>query len=102
MSNKLRFFLCIAVITMLVMFIHVLFGGNGFFDLKTLKEERDVLIEKNKRIDEENLSFYREIDRLKNDFKYIENIARKDLGFIGSDEVVIRTGADNVKQDKTP
>ena len=87
---------------MLVMLIHVFFGANGFLDLNILNKERDALIEKNKRIDEENVSFYREIDRLKNDYTYIGSVARKELGFIGKDEVVIRTGADDLKQDKTP
>ena len=32
-----------------------------------------------------------EIDRLKNDPKYIENIARKELGMIGEDEVILKT-----------
>jgi cell division protein FtsB len=102
MSNKLKFFLYTAATMMLVMLIHVFFGASGFLDLKALEKEKDVLIEKNKSIDEENLSFYREIDRLKNDYKYIENIARKELGFIGKDEVVIMTGVENLKQDKSP
>ena len=33
---------------------------------------------------------YREIDRVKNDLKYIENVARQELGMVGKDEVIFR------------
>jgi cell division protein FtsB len=33
---------------------------------------------------------YREIDRVKNDLKYIENVARQELGMVGKDEVILR------------
>ena len=38
----------------------------------------------------ENLILYSEIERLKNDSKYIENIARQELGMIGKDEVILK------------
>jgi cell division protein FtsB len=33
---------------------------------------------------------YNEIERLKNDDKYIENIARQELGMIGKDEMILK------------
>lgn len=80
---------------MLLMVIHIFFGSHGFLDLITLEKERDVLSEKNKKISEKNLSFYREIDRLKNDPGYIEDIARKELCYIGKDEVIIKSSTEN-------
>ena len=38
----------------------------------------------------ENLNLGVEIDRLKNDPKYIESVARKDFGMIGQDEIVVK------------
>ncbi len=38
----------------------------------------------------ENLSISIEIDRLKHDPEYIENVARKELGMIGEDEVILK------------
>ena len=38
----------------------------------------------------DNLSLYREIDRLKHDSKYIEDVVRQELGLIGKDEVVFK------------
>ena len=101
MSKKFRFFLYTAVIMMLFMVSYILFGSHGFLDLITLEKERDVLSEKNKKISEKNLDFYREIDRLKNDPGYIEDLARKELGYIGKDEVVIKSSAENSKHDET-
>ena len=47
------------------------------------------LIEKNASLTQKNLFLSREIDRLKNDPKYVENVVRKELGMIGKDEVII-------------
>ena len=45
---------------------------------------------KNEALTKKNLSLYREIERMKNDPKYVENVARKELGVIGKDEVIIK------------
>ena len=67
-----------------------LYGENGLADLYRLKTERDILLKKNDELIRENLSLYREIERLKNDPEYVENVARNELGVIGKDEVVIK------------
>ena len=67
-----------------------LFGENGLTDLYRLKTERDILLKKNHELIQKNLSLYREIERLKNDPEYVENVARNELGVIGKDEVVIK------------
>ena len=38
----------------------------------------------------DNFSLYHEIDRLKHDPKYIEDVVRQELGFIGKDEVIFK------------
>lgn len=86
---------------MLVMLIYIILGSHGALDLIYLEKERDILSETNKKIFEKNLFFYREIDRLKNDQKYIEDVARKELGYIGKDEIIIRVGAEKSKKDKS-
>jgi len=68
----------------------ILFSENGLSDLNRLKAERDGLLKKNAELIQQNLSLYREIERLKNDPEYVENVARKELGVIGKDEVVIK------------
>jgi cell division protein FtsB len=72
-----------------LMFIIVL-GDNGFADRKQLRQKKNHIVEKNKKLRQENLELYRAINRLKNDPKYIENIARQELGMIGKDELIFK------------
>lgn len=70
----------------------IIFGDNGLVDFVFIKGERDSLIEKNEKLNQENLNMYREIDRLKNDPKFVENVVRQELGVIAKDEVIFKTG----------
>jgi cell division protein FtsB len=72
------------------MLLFIVFGENGLTDLYKLKMEKDNLLKKNDELKKENLSLYREIERLKNDPGYVEDVARKELGVIGKDEVIIK------------
>jgi len=69
----------------------IIVSEHGLGDLVFLRQERGKLVEKTEQLTRENLSISIEIDRLKNDPKYIENIARKELGMIGEDEVILKT-----------
>ena len=55
-----------------------------------LKQEQHKSIQKNERLALENLAFRIEIDRLKHDLEYIENIARQELGMIKKDEIILK------------
>ena len=90
MITKRNILLAFAIIIMFSLLIFTLFGENGLNDLYLLKTERDILLKKNDELIRENLSLYREIERLKNDPEYVENVARNELGVIGKDEVVIK------------
>ncbi len=48
------------------------------------------MIEKNARITINNLSLYREIDRLEHDSGYIEDVVRRELGLIAEGEVIFK------------
>ncbi len=48
------------------------------------------MVKKSERLNQKNLSISIEIDRLKHDPEYIENVARKELGMIGEDEVILK------------
>jgi cell division protein FtsB len=88
--SKQNILLAFAIIIMCSLLIFTIFGENGLNDLYLLKTERDILLKKNDELIRENLSLYREIERLKNDPEYVENVARNELGVIGKDEVVIK------------
>ncbi len=76
--------------TMFLLLLFIVFGENGLTDLNRLKIKKDDLSLKNEELTKKNLSLYREIERLKNDPGYVENVARQELGVIGKDEVIIK------------
>lgn len=86
--KNILFAAIICLLSSLLLFI--VFSENGLLDLNRLKAERNQLLQKNAALNQENLSLYREIERLKKDPEYVENVARKELGVIGKDEVVIK------------
>jgi cell division protein FtsB len=68
----------------------IIFGDKGFLDLKRLREENVELIEISNDVEAENLKLYRQVERLKNDPVFIENVARQELGMIHEDEVILK------------
>ena len=97
MNLKKNILIAVAIISMFLMLLFIVAGNNGLTDLHRLKTKKDNLVKKNEALSKENLSLYREIERMKNDPKYVENVARKELGVIGKDEVIIK-----VKKRKGP
>ena len=80
----------IAIIILAALFFFIIVSEHGLADLIYLKREQGKLVEENERLTRENHSISIEIDRLKHDPEYIENVARKELGMIGQDEVIIK------------
>ena len=90
MTKKQHFIISIAVFLLVSLFFFILYSEHGLYDLNLLRKERDVLVEKSEQLTRENLSLSVEIDRLENDLKYIENIARQELGMIAEDELILK------------
>jgi len=88
MSKKIIFFLASAIFILL--FVVIVFSKNGYMAFQRMKNEEQALIDQNQKIEAENLKLYREIERLKHDPEYIENVARQELGMTGKDEVIIK------------
>ncbi|MFA7013751.1 MAG: septum formation initiator family protein [Desulfobacterales bacterium] len=91
MSVRQKIVLVFVVLGLFSMLFLIIGGENGLKDLSALRNQRDVILEKKARIQKENIRLYREIDRLKNDPAYIESVARKELGMIGKNEVILKT-----------
>ncbi len=64
------------------------FGDKGLFHLLKLKKEMERIKETNLKIEEENQKLREEIRRLKQDKRYIEEIARKELGMVKEGEIL--------------
>jgi len=81
------------------MLLFMVFGENSLTDLYQLKIKKDSLSKNNDALKKKNLSLYREIERLKNDPEYVEDVARKELGVIGKDEVIIKVKKRKVQKN---
>ncbi len=94
MTSRQKILLSYALIVIFSMLLLIIFGDNGIADLRLLQTKRDHLIEKNEALARENVQLYHQIERLKNDPDYIESIARRELGMIGKDEVILKLRPD--------
>ena len=81
----------VVVVGMIVLLFIAVFGDKGAADLSMLRQEKRLLMQKNDRIEADNLELLRQIDRLKNeDLGFIESIARRELGMVREDEVILK------------
>jgi len=90
LSTKQKILFGSALILLFGLFLLVIYGDNGFFDLKRLHIEKEAMAAKNVEIEAENLKLYRKIKRLKHDPTYVEKVARQDLGMTGKDEMIFK------------
>ncbi len=92
MTTKQNIILSMVILILFSLFLLIIFGDNGLVDFVLIKGKRNRMVEKNEKLNQENLVMYREIDRLKNDPKLVDSAVRQDLGVIGKDEVIFKTG----------
>ncbi|MFZ0613560.1 MAG: septum formation initiator family protein [Desulfobacterales bacterium] len=77
----------------------IVFGENGLMDRKRLQTLQRGVAAENAAIAKENARLYRQIERLKNDPAYLETIARRELGMIGSKEVIVKSAKPKTAPD---
>jgi cell division protein FtsB len=80
----------ILVLSLAFIFV-ILFSENGLLDLIRMKRQVRNIEAASKSLAEENTRLKAEIERLKTDDKYLEEMARKRFGFIREGEKVYRT-----------
>ena len=90
MDSKQKILISVCILTLFAMLLFSLFSDKGLSDYFALKSERDRLKHENVQLKTENDILYRTIDRLRNDPQYIESVARKELGMIKKDEVILK------------
>jgi cell division protein FtsB len=90
MTRTQSILISITILSLAAVLFFSIVSEHGLADLISLRQERSKLVEKSERLTRENLSIGIEIDRLKHDPEYIENVARKELGMIGEDEVILK------------
>ncbi len=90
MTRKQSILFSLAVMLMFSLLLFIIFGEHGLIDLNTLKAQKVQLVEKNEQLARKNISLSVEIDRLKHDPHYIENVARQELGMVGENELILK------------
>jgi cell division protein FtsB len=83
------FFSALFAFLVLILFLAI-FGNKGFIDLNRLKQQHNLVVNKNIQITLENKYLIDEINRLKHDLDYIETVARRELGLVSEDELVFK------------
>ena len=90
MTRRQRIIISIAAFLLAALFCFTIFSEHGLVDLNRLKQERNSLQESNEQIARDNIALSAEIDRLENDPEYIEDVARRELGMIRKDELILK------------
>jgi len=68
----------------------IIWGDQGFMELSELQLEYQQLCNYSQSLEQENVNLHRLIKRLKHDPKYVERIARTELGMIRDNETIIK------------
>ncbi|OGP53311.1 MAG: hypothetical protein A2Y65_05015 [Deltaproteobacteria bacterium RBG_13_52_11] len=77
-----------------------LFGEKGVVKIIHLRRERDRILADVNRIQDENKTLQDEIKRLREDSRYLESVARRDLGLIKENEVLFIFEEEGVAKEK--
>ncbi len=81
----------IVIVGMIVLLFVAVFGDKGAADLSLLRQEKRLIMQQNERLESENRDLMRQIDRLReDDLGFIEDIARRELGMVREDEVILK------------
>ena len=91
MNTRHRFVISLSSLVLVALLFFIVFSERGLADLSWLRKERNALLEQNAGVAAENEAISIEIDRLKNDPDYIEQIARRELGMIGREEMIVKS-----------
>jgi cell division protein FtsB len=78
-----------------------LFGEKGVIKIIQLRRERDKILADVSRIQEENKILQEEIKRLREDVRYLESVARNDLGLLKENEILFIFEDRGVTKEKT-
>jgi cell division protein FtsB len=97
MGKKRIFFLVLFLFLILAFF--TFFGDKGILHLLRFQKELARIKEVNVKIEEENKKLKEEVNRLRYEKRYIEEIARKELGMIKEGEVIYQFDSPNDKKN---
>jgi len=77
-----------------------IFGDNGILKLRKIEQENEKVKAASEKIKAENERLKKEITLLREDRKYVEKVAREDLGMTRKDEIIYKKKQDDGKEKK--
>jgi len=97
-----RSFYIIPAAIILFFLLFTVFGERGVLHIYRLAQEKDEIQKKAAQIKAENEQLKREIEALKSDRRYLESIARKELGLVRPNEIIYQFPPNSAAGQKTP
>jgi cell division protein FtsL len=85
---KKKRFLLLILVPLLIFGTLTFFGEKGILHLLRLQKEVAQIKDRNIKLEEENQKLREEVKRLQRDKRYIEEIARKELGMVKEGEII--------------
>jgi cell division protein FtsB len=86
----------LAVVGVMISLLLVcVFSDHGLIELNHFGQQRLRIVERNQRLANENLQLQRAINRLKSDPAFVENVARRELGMIGPNQMILKLEPSN-------
>jgi len=86
--NRMGIWFIFLLLSLFLFFI--IWGDQGFIELNELQSEYQQLHHHSQSLEQENVDLHQLIERLKHDPKYVERIARTELGMIRDNEKIIK------------
>ena len=80
------------VIGLFIAFIlgFTVFGDQGLVSLIKMKSQKESLVRQKEKLEKRNRELRQQIDRLRDDYLYIERLAREELGMVKPHEFVFQ------------
>ena len=95
--NKKKFlrYTLATIVLILALVAWIGFGERGFIHLYRMEKERENYLEKISKLEQTNKELMNEIRRLREDRDYIETVARRELGLVKENELIIKFNSEN-------
>lgn len=90
----------VPVVLILLLLGLAVFGDKGILRAMQAMRQKEALQKEVHRLEQTNSELRREIEALRSDQRYLERIARKELGLVREDELVYQFP--DSKEDKPP
>ena len=85
-----------------MLLVHDVFGTHGFLAMRRTRNEIEKVQTEIERLNKENRQLADEVKALKTDPRYIEKIAREDLGLAKDGEVIIKIPQGQLPEQNPP